>query len=129
MKVIFLPALALLLTVPLFNGCRKKKIETAAPAAPDASEVTPAAAAPPVAATAAGPIGRRAEPPPVVYQVDASVQQALTKFYQAHERPAMTWDELLRGKYISAIPLGPDGKPLDWNTTMQRIGKAGARPR
>jgi hypothetical protein len=41
----------------------------------------------------------------------------------------MAWQELVRGKYIPAIPLGPDGKPLDWNTTMQRIGKASARPR
>ncbi len=50
-------------------------------------------------------------------------------FYKDHERPAMTWEELTRGHYIPAIPLGPDRKPLDWDTTMQRIGKAAVRAR
>ena len=129
MKVIIVPALALLLTVPLINGCRKRKtIETAAPAAPRASEAAPTATVQPVGAAAEGAVGRGAEPPPVSYHVDASVRQALSKFYNTHERPAMTWEELVRGKYIPAVPLGPDGKPLDWNTTMQRIGKSAARP-
>ena len=135
MKIFSIPALALLLAVPLLDACRRKKVETAAPSAPDqttaapASAATPATAAPPAGIPVAGPAVRRAEPPLVVYPVDASVQQALTKFYNVHERPAMAWEELLKGKYISAIPLGPDGKPLDWNATMQRIGKASARPR
>ncbi|MBI5802463.1 MAG: hypothetical protein HZA92_17275 [Verrucomicrobia bacterium] len=98
-----------------------------APAAGSGS--APVAPAPDVASPPAGPAVRRAEPAPVAYEVDASVQRVLTKFYKDHERPAMAWEELVRGKYIPAIPLGPDGKPLDWNTTMQRIGKAGARAR
>lgn len=129
MNTCSIPVLALLLAVPLLDGCRRKRVETSAPVAPAVPSVTPDAAAPPAGSPAAGPVARRAEPSPVVYQVDASVQQALAKFYKDHERPAMTWEELVRGRYIPAVPLGPDGKPLDWNTTMQRIGKAMARPR
>lgn len=129
MKFLSIPTLALLLAVPWLDGCRRKKAETAAPAQSAASAPAPAAAAPPADAQTAGPAERRAEPAPVVHQVDASVQLALTKFYNDHERPAMSWEDLTRGQYIPAIPLGPDGKPLDWNATMQRIGKALARPR
>jgi len=131
-KFLSIPTLALLLAVPWLDGCRRKKAETAAPAQPAASAPASAAAAPPADAQPAGPAGpagRRAEPAPVVHQVDASVQHALAKFYNDHERPAMSWEELTRGQYIPATPLGPDGKPLDWNATMQRIGKALARPR
>lgn len=135
MKIFSFPALALLLAIPLLDGCRRKKVEPSAPLAPAApppaagSADAPVASAPAAGSPPAGPAVRRAEPSPAVYEVDASVQRVLTKFYKDHERPAMTWEELLKGKYISAIPLGPDGKPLDWNTTMQRIGKASARPR
>lgn len=128
-KVASIPTLALLLAVPWLDGCRRKKVETTAPAQPAAAAANPVAPAPPADFRTDGPAGRRTEPPPVVYQVDATVQQALSKFYNDHERPAMTWEELVRGRYIPAIPLGPDGKPLDWNSTMQRIGKAMARPR
>lgn len=128
MKLISIPALALLLAVLLSGGCRRKKVDTATPAA-SAPAATSAASAIPDPSPVAGPASRRVEPPPVVYQVDAGVLQALTKFFNDHKRPAMSWEDLVGGKYIPAIPLGPDGKPLDWNTTMQRIGKLSARPR
>ena len=107
----------------MLGGCRRKKVETATSAPPPAPAASQLAIEPPAGSPAAGPTGRRADPPPVVYQVDASVLQVLTKFYNDHQRPAMTWEELVSGKYIPAVPLGPDGKPLDWNATMQRIGK------
>ncbi|MSU26520.1 MAG: hypothetical protein CK546_00825 [Pedosphaera sp.] len=107
MKTVSFKALSLLVAVLLVEGCRRKKPEPLAPA-PDA----PAASSP---------------APVVTYQVDASLQQVLVKFYNDNTRPAMSWEDLVGGKYIPAIPLGPDGKPLDWNTTMQRIGKAAKR--
>jgi hypothetical protein len=51
------------------------------------------------------------------------VLQALTKFFHANQRPAMAWGDLVP-KYLPAVPTGPDGKPLDWDSTMQRIGRA-----
>lgn len=129
MKIVSIPALVLLLAVPWLDGCRRRRVETAAPTSPTEPTATSAAPAAPADSRVEGPAGRRAEPPPVVYRADASVQQALAKFYKDHERPAMTWEELVRGKYIAAIPLGPDGKPLDWNSTMRRIGGAVDSPR
>lgn len=123
MKTVSFKALSLLVAVLLVEGCRRKKPEPLAPA-PDA----PAAASPappPPASDSTPPSGRPA--PVVTYQVDARLQQVLVKFYNDNTRPAMSWEDLVGGKYIPAIPLGPDGKPLDWNTTMQRIGKAAKR--
>jgi hypothetical protein len=61
--------------------------------------------------------------------VDAQIQQMIIRFYKENDRPAMSWNDLLGKKYIPAIPRGPDGKPLDWDATMQRIGKASDRSR
>jgi len=137
LKTTRIKTLALLLAVPLMNGCSRKP-EPVAPArvapppiasAPAAS-VTPSPVVhppPPPTSESAAPATR--PDPAVTYEVDAGLQRILIKFYNDNERPAMTWEDLLAGKYIPAIPRGPDGKPLDWNSTMQRIGRASDRSR
>lgn len=105
--------LVLLMAVLLVAGCRRKKPEPS-DAQSVSSLIAPATASP---------------APGVASQVDIGLQQVLVKFYNDNQRPAMSWEDLVGGKYISSIPLGPDGQPLDWNTTMQRIGKLSTRPR
>lgn len=62
-------------------------------------------------------------------QIEVDLQRLLVRYYNENQRPAMSWDDLLTARYIPAIPRGSDGKPLDWNTTMQRIGRASDRSR
>jgi hypothetical protein len=61
--------------------------------------------------------------------MEAGLQRTLIKYYNDNQRPAMSWQDLVRGRYIASIPLGADGKPLDWDTTMQRIGRLSDRSR
>jgi len=64
----------------------------------------------------------------VGFPVDAGLQQTLIRFYNENQRPAMGWGDLVP-KYVPAVPTGPDGKPLDWDSTMRRIGRASDRSR
>lgn len=59
----------------------------------------------------------------VMLPEDAAVQRLLIRFYNENQRPAMAWGDLVP-KYLPAVPTGPDGQPLDWDSTMQRIGRA-----
>jgi hypothetical protein len=132
---------AVLLTAVLFlNGCHKKEAATTtslSPAAPaqanpilsQPSAETPPPPPPPPGSGDAAPSQPQPGTPAATgpsYQVDEKLFPILEKFYNDNLRPAMNWQDLVGGKYIPAIPLGPDGKPLDWNTTMQRLGKAAA---
>ncbi len=123
-------------TAILSIGCRKKEIAAPstppAPAKPVAVETAietppPPPPAPPGAgdAPSAPPVATVA-PPGTGYQVDEKLFPILDRYYNEKLRQAMSWQDLVAGKYIPSIPMGPDGKPLDWNTTMQRLGKAAA---
>jgi hypothetical protein len=125
-KTALIKSLVLLIAFPLLDGCRRRKPEPTAPTSEATASSTPTSPATAQPAPGSGPGAGRPEPV-VTYQVDAGLQQVLVKFYKDNQRPAMSWADLVGGKYIPSIPLGPDGKPLDWNTTMQRIGKSAAR--
>jgi hypothetical protein len=119
----------LLAALALAGGCRKKPepapAPPPAPAAVSLAESTDAAPPPPPPPTSAEPVAAAETPAavPKEYQLEANIQKILMKFYADKQRPAMTWDDLVGGKYIPAVPRGPDGKPLDWDKTMQRIGR------
>lgn len=119
--------LALVMAVLLLDGCRRRKPETVAPVSPQEVSSPAASVTAPIVPSLA-PTASRAEPI-IAYQVDAGLQKVLVKFYSDNTRPAMSWEDLVGGHYIPAIPTGPDGKPLDWDATMQRIGKAAVRAR
>ena len=128
--------ICLLATATMLEGCRKKAVE-----APVPSATTPSAAAsveslannapatiPPPPAPSQEPAETTAAPVvtnPSGDAVDPNLRAILVKFYNDQAHPAQSWDELLAGKYITKIPIGPDGKPLDWNRTMQAIGRGG----
>jgi len=129
---------ALLLAALFLVGCTRKKPESLAPApvAPPpvaSTPVVPSLVPPPLPGTP----GQASEPtapvtrsePVVATPVELDLHRLLVRYYDQHQRPAMTWDDLLRARYIPAIPRGADGKPLDWDTTMQRIGRASDRSR
>jgi hypothetical protein len=125
----------LLAVAVMLNGCGRRKPEPAPPsAAQQGSAVSletlannsPAANPPPPApgqepseaAAVAETVNTTGD------TVDPNLRAILVKFYNEQLHPAQSWDELLAGKYITKIPIGPDGKPLDWNKTMQSIGRA-----
>ena len=102
---------ALLLAIALVNGCTKKP-EPAASARIAPPPVAPAGVAPatPGPAVPATPSPTSEAAPPasrpeqaVTYEVDAGLQKILVKFYNDKQRPAMTWEDLLKGNYIPAI--------------------------
>ena len=115
----------------LLSGCGEKKSAPvrviAPPPSPAASVAPPPPTAPlpgaPTPTPGSEPAATTIQQPGVADQVDARLLPILEKYYNDQQRPAMNWNDLLAGKYISKIPVGADGKPLDWNTTMQRIGK------
>lgn len=127
-------SLCLLAVIVALQGCGKKKAEP-----PEPSTTQPGAAVSVETMAANSP--RTDAPPPVPGQepsetaaaptannagdaVDPALRAILVKFYNEQLHPAQSWQELLAGKYIAKIPLGPDGKPLDWNKTMSALGRA-----
>jgi len=130
MSFTFWRNLCALTVVFALHGCGKKPADAPAPATPKQSTgvsvETPAdnAAPPPPAPspdTTAAPVA--AAPVDQSIPVDPGLQAALAKFFNDNARPAQNWKELLDGRYITRIPQGADGKPLDWDKTMQEIGK------
>jgi hypothetical protein len=133
----FLPGSLLfsgLLAVSLTAGCRKPAESTATnpapkPAASVSIEGAGENAPPPPPTPAAGQDGAEAATAaapanPAGDEVDPNLRAILVKFYNEQLHPAQSWDELMIGKYITKIPHGPDGKPLDWNKTMAAMGRA-----
>jgi hypothetical protein len=123
-------------SVLLLGGCHKKGAESAPPTPPPAKpialETAPDTAPPPPPSSDPGqasPPTPQAEASPAAgsgYQVDEKLFPILDRYYNDKLRPAMSWQDLVSGRYIPSIPVGPDGKALDWNTTMQRLGKSAA---
>jgi predicted small lipoprotein YifL len=116
-------------------GCGRKASDLPPPAASGAKSVsvsalanaTPAAEAPVAvapqdanAAAAPAPAPVDADPP-----VDPGLRAALVKYFTDQMHPAESWQDLLSGRYISRIPTGADGKPLDWKKVMAAMAKAG----
>lgn len=131
MNTNLLTALCLMVAGLLMEGCREQKVDRVkrvAPAPPTAVSVPPPPQQQrpgPSVAPAAASVGQQI----VEDQSDAALRQILTKYFNEQAQTAQGWEELLAKKYITQIPTGSDGKPLDWNSTMQRMSKATVRPR
>jgi len=130
-------------------GCGKQKTESPAPPAP-----TPAPAAAQSTTTAVSPAAPDAPPPPppdapvaaeaanatsgvpdsprepvgeVTFPVSPEIRAALTKFFADNQRPATGWQDLIALHYIKSVPVGSDGKPVDWQKFMDAVAKASGR--
>ncbi|MBI3875952.1 MAG: hypothetical protein HY300_08345 [Verrucomicrobia bacterium] len=95
-------------------------------AAPDAAPATPAPPTQP--SEPANASATPAPPPDAVPGVDPKLRAALAKYFNDNQHPAESWQDLLSGRYLTKIPTGPDGKPLDWKKAMAELAKA-AGPR
>jgi hypothetical protein len=124
--------LSTLLVVLAVSGCKKAADQPAPDAAPapKAASVSidgadPSAPPPPPAPAQENADPNAAPPPnPAGDEIDPNLRAILIKFYNEQLHPAQSWDELMAGKYITKVPRGPDGKPLDWNKTMAAMGRA-----
>ena len=99
------------------TGCGKPDVAPVPPAPAAPAEQTlnlpgtpPAPRAPAASAAPAAP-GVLAPRPPV----DPATKLAIERYFNETGRAPQSWADLIAKKYISAAPLDPTGKPVDFN--------------
>lgn len=97
-------------------GCRRKKVEAPPPVPPpveEAQPATPTASYPPPASTPAAPVkfvGSHPGEPASPKEVRAAYHQYFAKVGSFPNG----WQDMIKQKLIIAVPLGKNGKPLDF---------------
>ena|SRR6185295_8409707 len=119
-------ALVLLVNI-VFCSCEKKeKPLESMPPPPAAPTAEPAPAAPGEAPAVA------AEPAPTPARKSSGepanpkeVKAAFDKYSKNIGGPPGSWEELIEGKLLRSVPLGKDGKPLDFTAYQEYLGRGG----
>jgi hypothetical protein len=104
-------------------SCKKKELPPP-PTPPPVVEPAPAAA-PSVEGSVAAPTepatrkssGEPANP--------KEVKAAFDKYSKNIGGPPGSWEELIEGKLLRGVPLGRDGKPLDFTAYQEYLGRGG----
>jgi len=116
-----------LLTGSFLCSCEKKeKPLESMPPPPPAPAAEPAPAAPGEAPAAAS------EPAPTPARKSSGepanpkeVKAAFDKYSKNIGGPPGSWEELIEGKLLRSVPLGKDGKPLDFTAYQEYLGRGG----
>lgn len=98
-------------------GCGKPETPPVAPTAAAPAEQTlnlpgtpPAPRAPAASAVPTAPAASAPRPP-----VDPATKLAIERYFNETGRAPQSWADLIAKKYLSAAPLDPTGKPVDFN--------------
>jgi len=124
-----------IVVVGLLAGCGKKKEEAPASTGEkkQAVNVSDLLANPaPSAEAATTPAGDGAPPPPAAdsapaaanpAEVDPAIKEAIKKYVEKKHISPRSWIDLtVEQGYLQGIPMGKDGKPLDFEKTMAKLG-------